>query len=98
MDAQLFIENCTSCSSDYVFIGRRGWPNSGPQYYQLLVLFFLGNKTLDQCWGANSKNPFFAKFYSKFATFLRFFSFLAEKTLKMTITTNVCSALHPNTG
>ena len=48
-----------------------------------------GNKTLNQRLGANSKKPFFAQFYSKFATFLRFCSFLAQKMLKMTISTIV---------
>ena len=59
---------------------------------------FLGNKTVDQRLGANSKKQFFAKFYSKFATFLCFFSFLEQKTLKMMISTSVCSVQHLNAG
>ena len=47
--------------------------------------------------GILSKKPFcFAKFYSKFAAFLRFFSFLAQKMLKITITTSIWGAQHPN--
>ena len=38
---------------------------------------------------------FFAKICCKF---LAFFSFFAEKTLKMTISTSVWSAQHPNAG
>ena len=51
--------------------------------------------TVDQRSGANLKNVFFAKFCCKF---LAFFSFFAEKTLKMTISTSVWSAQHPNAG
>ena len=39
---------------------------------------FLENKIVDQRLGANSKKKFFAQFYSKFATFCIFFSFLAQ--------------------
>ena len=54
-------------------------------YFWVIGLFF-GKKTLDQCLGANLKNPFFfAQFYSKFATFL-------------TILTSVWGAQHPNGG
>ena len=55
-------------------------------------------KTLDQYLGANSKNPFFAQFYYKFATFLGFFSSLTQKMLKITILTSVWGAQHPNVG
>ena len=54
---------------------------------------FFGNKTVDQHSGANLKNVFFAKFSCKFLAFL---SFLAQKTLKMTISTSIWSAQHPN--
>ena len=60
---------------------------------------FWGNKTVDQSLGANLKNLFFfAKFYSKFATSLHFFSLLAQKMLKMAILTSVWGMQHPNAG
>ena len=37
-------------------------------------------------------------FCGKFITFLHFFSFLAEKMLKMTILTSVRGVQHPNAG
>ena len=53
------------------------------------------NKTLNQRFGANLKNPFFCR---KFVTFLHFFSFLAKKMLKMTISTRVWGAQQPSAG
>ena len=44
------------------------------------------------------KNLFFAKFSSKFLSFLRFLSFSVQKMLKITISTSVWGAQHPNTG
>ena len=49
-------------------------------------------------WVLSQKTSFFAQFYSKFATFLHFFSFLAQKMLKMTISTSVWGVQHPNAG
>ena len=58
---------------------------------------FFGNKTLNQRYGAMSKKlGFFAKFCSKFLTFLCFSSFSAQKMLKMTILTSVWRAQQPN--
>ena len=57
---------------------------------------FSGNKTLDQHLGANSKNRFYCSIFSKFVTFLHFFSFLAQKMLIITISTSVWSVQHPN--
>ena len=51
---------------------------------------FFGNKTVDQCSGANLKNMFFANFL--------LFSFLAQKALKMTISTSVWALRTPNAG
>ena len=56
---------------------------------------FLGNKTLDQRLGANSKKQFFAKFYSKFASFLCFFIFLAQKNAENDYLTSIRGAQHP---
>ena len=56
---------------------------------------FFENKTVDQHFGANLKKRVFAKFCCKFLAFLRFF---AQKMLKMTISTSVWSAQHPNAG
>ena len=54
-------------------------PNAG---WNLHVLFpkndFLGNKTVDQRSGANSKNVFFMNFAANFLLFSHFFSFFAE--------------------
>ena len=44
------------------------------------------------------KKNCFAKFCSKFVTFLCFLSFFAWKMLKMTISTSVWHAEHPNAG
>ena len=52
--------------------------------------------SVDQRFGANFKNPFFAKFGAKFVTFLHFFSFLTQKIMKMTIMTSVWDVQHPN--
>ena len=41
---------------------------------------------------------FFAKICTKFVTFLRFFSFVAQKMLKIKILTSVWGAQHPNAG
>ena len=57
---------------------------------------FSGNKTLHQHFGANLKNPFFVKNLQQISYFLHFFSFLAQTTLKMHISTSVWSAQHPN--
>ena len=56
------------------------------------------NKTLDQHFDANLKNPFFAKFWIKLVTFLKFFCFFAWKMQKMTISTSSWGAQHPNAG
>ena len=55
-----------------------------------------GNKTFNQHFGANFKKLFFAKFCNKFVTFLHFFYFIAEKTLKIKISTSVWGVQHPN--
>ena len=73
---------------------------------------FFGNKTVNQCSGANLKNVFFfAKICFKFLAFLKCFAqkvfctksvlhkkCFAQKVLKMTISTSVWSAQHPNAG
>ena len=59
---------------------------------------FWGIKHSTSVWVLTQKTNFFAQFYSKFATFLCFFSFLAQKTLKMTIYNSIWGAQHPNTG
>ena len=64
----------------------------------MLVECFIPQKLVNQQLGANSKSPFFAKFYCKFATLLHFFSFIALRALKMTISTSVWGAQHPNSG
>ena len=63
-----------------------------------ILLQELQGKTLDQRFGANLRNPSFAKFLSKFLTFLHFFSFLAHTTLKIKISTSVLGSQHPNSG
>ena len=63
-----------------------------------ILLFFLGIKQSTSVWVLTQKTSFLAKFYSKFATFLHFFSFLEQKTLKMTISTSVWGEQHPNAG
>ena len=55
---------------------------------------FWGNKTLDQHFGANLKNLFFAKFCYEFVTFLHYYK--KQKNLKKTISTSVWVAQHPN--
>ena len=56
---------------------------------------FFGNNTVNQRFGANLKKMcFLQKFSCKFP----FFSFLSLKTLKMTISTSIWSAQHPNAG
>ena len=55
---------------------------------------FFEKKTFNQCFGANLKIRFFAKFYTKFVTL---FSFLAQKMLKMKISTGIC-VQHPKAG
>ena len=59
--------------------------------------YFSGNKTLEQCLGANSKNTFLLKFYSNFLLFLVFSAF-SRATLKKQISANVWSAQHPKAG
>ena len=56
---------------------------------------FFGSKTADQRSGEMQKKTVFTEICSKILAFLRFF---AAKTLKMTISTNVWSAQHPNAG
>ena len=58
----------------------------------------MGKKALNQRFGANLKNIFFAKFHSKFVPFLYFFSFLAQKMLKMKISTSNWGAQHSVAG
>ena len=52
----------------------------------------------DQRFGANLKNCFLLNFAPNLLLFLHFFSFLAQKMLKLTISTSVWGAKHPNTG
>ena len=54
------------------------WKTCFYQWKQEKALYF-GNKTFNQRFGANLRNPFFAKFCNKFVTFLHFFSFFAQK-------------------
>ena len=53
--------------------------------------------TLNQGFGTSLKNPFLLNFAPKLL-FLHFFSFLAQKMLKINILTSVLSAQHPNVG
>ena len=55
----------------------------------------MGIKTVDQRFSANSKKHVFAKFSCKF---LAFYSFLQLKMMKITISTSVWGAQHPNAG
>ena len=57
---------------------------------------FFGNKTVSQLLGANSKKHVFLQKFA--ANFLLFLSFFAEKMLRMTISTSVWTAQHPNAG
>ena len=64
-----------------------------------IVVYFdqhFGNKTLDQRLGANSIKPILFSIFLQICYLLRFFSFLAQKALKMTIMTSVWGAQHPN--
>ena len=56
---------------------------------------FPGNKTVNQRFGANLKKRFFLQ---NFAANFLLFSFLPLKTLKMTISTSIWGAQHPNAG
>ena len=55
----------------------------------------VGNKTLNQHFGANLKNRLFAKFCIKFVPFY-VFQLFCIKMLKMTISTKVWGAQNPN--
>ena len=91
--AKYFNPHLTQSHNDsQLFIGKKGG------VFLKRKSYFLENKTLDQRLGANSKKLFFAQFYSKFATFLLFFSFLAQKTMKITISTSVWGVQHPWAG
>ena len=57
---------------------------------------FFGNKTVDQHFGANPQKRVLCKILLQISWF--FFSFLPLKTLKMTISTSIWSAQHPNAG
>ena len=60
---------------------------------------FFGNKTLDQRFGANLKKKFFLlNFAANLLFFIMFFQLLAQKMLKMTISTSVWGVQHPNAG
>ena len=63
------------------------------EHWIFFCIFFL-EKKLNQRLGPNSKNPFFAQI----CYFLRFFIFLAQKLLKMIISTSIWGAKHPNAG
>ena len=54
-------------------------------------------KTFGQRFGANLIKRFLAEFCIK-CQFFTFFSFLAQKILKITIMTSVWGAQHPNAG
>ena len=56
---------------------------------------FFGNKTVDHRFGANLKKHVFCKILLQMFCF---FSLLAQKMLKMAISTSVCSAQHPSAG
>ena len=60
-----------------------------------LLFSFLGIKQLTSVLVQTLKKHVFSKICCKF---LAFFSFFAEKMLKMTISTSVWSVEHPNTG
>ena len=72
------------------------------EFFSLRTRFYLwkwkkatfGNKAVNQHFGANLKKVFFAKICGKFLAFLAF----CRKMLKMTISTSVRSAQHPNAG
>ena len=59
---------------------------------------FLRNKTLNQRFDANLKNPFFAKFCCKFLAFFSFFSFLPLNMFEIKISTSVLNVQHLNAG
>ena len=59
---------------------------------------FFGSKTVDQHSGAIKKTRFLLKFAANLLKFLAFFRFFAAKTLKITISTSVWRAQHPNAG
>ena len=61
---------------------------------------FFGNKTVNQRFGANLKKCVICKNLGpkSCCKFLAYFSFFAEKILKMTISTSVWSAQHRNAG
>ena len=58
-------------------------------------MFFSGNNTIDHHWGVNSNKTFLLNFAPLFGFFF-LFQLLAWKTLKNYISTNICSAQHPN--
>ena len=65
----------------------------------LQVLTFFGNKTFNQRLGANLKKNFFLlNSTPNLLLFLRFPSFIAQKALKMTISTSIWGAQHPSAG
>ena len=64
----------------------------------MLVDYFFGNKTLNQCFGTNLKNPFICKILLQICSFFSFFHFFSKKMLKMTILTSIWGVQHSKPG
>ena len=71
------------------------WSKSYKSLFLEEKAHFLGIKQSTSVLVQIKKNLFFAQICCKFLAFLRFF---AAKTLKMSISTSVWSAQHPNAG